>query len=269
MGIWLGPRGKTVITKNDFSYSGNYLFKSDGDHWELALLDGDSDYLVFTKNPGLVDIFIVAGGASGKTGSGSAQYGPTYGGDGGAGGECINADGILMQSGVNYSATIGLTDQSTSLSGGGLNYTARTGYGEDGGRGGCASQGSSYDADPGDDGVYAYNKVSDTLLFTEQEFPGHRFGAGGGGGGCMISISGYPWSNVSGALGGESNGSGHIYGAGAYSSVTSSDNASAGFAKHGQGGGGAYRYWYYQSSQTRNGTVGTGGSGVIFIRDAR
>lgn len=268
MGIWLGPRGKSVITENDFTYSGNYLFKSDGKHWELALLSGSAASLVFTKNPGLCDIFTVAGGQPGSAypNTSSAYYGPSHGGPGGKGGGCVNRDGVRLAANTNYTVTVGLSGQSSSFTGGNVSIAAPSGGGANGGTGGTAAQDGSINASPGSDGVYAYNKSSDTLLFTEAEFPGHRFGPGGGGGAAELGID--RTKDAAGALGGESNGPNHEYGKGAPGG-TYGRNGSNGYANHGQGGGGP-QYWWLTTGggASRTGDPGAGGSGVIFIRDA-
>lgn len=269
MGIWLGPRGKTVITENDFSYSGNYLFKSDGKHWELALLEGNAESLVFTKNPGLCDIFTVAGGQPGRAypNTSSAYYGPSHGGYGGNGGGCVNEDGVRLSANTNYAVTIGTSGQNSSFIGGDVSITAVSGNGSPGGVGGIAAQDITTNATAGTDGVYAYNKSSDTLMFTETEFPGHLFGPGGGGAAAELGVD--RSKDASGALGGESNGPNHEYGKGAPGG-TYGRNGSNGYANHGQGGGGP-QYWWLTTGAgaSRTGDPGAGGSGVIFIRDAR
>lgn len=267
MGIWLGPRGGTGLKESDFTYSGNYLFKSDGRLWEMLLLGGSSASLVFKKNPGKVDIFAVGGGQSGQYYSGGAQdayYGPSNGGVGGKGGECVSLRGVRLAANTNYAATIGGADQSTSLVGGDLNLIAAPAGGSDGGSGGLSTQDGKVDASPGVDGVYAYGENSDTMLFTETEFPGHRFGPGGGGAGSMLQIN--QSNNSANANGGESNGPNHEYGKGG---GYSSHDGSAGYPNHGQGGGGPY-FYRITTGGGRNayGNPGAGGSGIIMIRGA-
>lgn len=273
MGIWLGPRGRSGIEAGDFLYSGNYLFKSDGHgNWEMALLDGRAATLQFLKNPGKVDLFLVAGGQTAKYYNGTpqnAQYGPSHGGIGGNGGETLTMRGVQLSTGTAYSVSIGGSDQNTTLSGGGLNLIAVGGNGISGGEGGVATQDGPTHAPTVSDGVYAYGEASDTLMFTEEEFPGHLFGAPGGGGGSMLYVN--QSNNSAGALGGESNGPAHEYGKGGVYNPYER-NGSSGYPRHGQGGGGPY-FWFTGSvSRYGDGTdaaLGSGGSGVMFIRNAR
>lgn len=281
MGVWLGPRGPVSgITETDFHFTGNYLFKQDAatGKWEAALLG--SGTLSFSKNPGKVDIFLVGGGQKApryedvKTADEAdrnSYSGPSFGDPGGNGGETVTASGIsTLKRNVNYSVTIGASDKNTSFSGSGISLTALAGAGKKGGKGayvpGSSSTAAGVIADRGADGVYAYGKTSDTLLFTEEEFPGHQFGPGGGGG-ATLRYKNLRWAN--GAEGGESNGpdgeSGHggtIYGS---SSSNIYPDGKAGFANHGQGGGGAA---YYYNGAFQIGAQGLGGSGVVFIRSA-
>lgn len=273
MGIWLGPYGGRGIQEGDFTYDGNYLFTSDGKNWEMALLDGNASSLVFHKNPGKVDMFLVAAGKTGgasdpNNSSISAFNGPSPGGDGGDGGGCVTVEGIPMAANTNYSVTIGTSDNNTIIMGGSLSYTAISGNGSKGGKGGSGtySQGHT-DATPGGDGIYAYGKETDTLMFTEQEFPGHRFSPGGGGAGSMVYNN--QNNNSLYALGGESNGPNHEYGKGGEYNPYQ-HNGKNGYTNHGQGGGGAYFYWIPSGGgRSASGTPGAGGSGVVFIRNAR
>ena len=268
MGIWLGPRGRRAITKNDFTYNGNYIFTTDGKNWEIALLGGNAASLVFTKNPGKVDIFAVAGGAKASYYSSTpqnAQVGPSHGAPGGNGGECVTRSGISLAANTNYSVSIGGSDQNTTISGGDLSITAASGHGSSGGAGGIAAQDTTTNASAGTAGVYAYGKPSDTLI--TNAFKGHKFGAGGGGGGSMLYID--QNKNSLPANGGESNGPNHEYGKGG---SYGSKKGSAGYPNHGQGGGGPY-FWYTGSANRygdgTDSSLGLGGSGIVFIRNAQ
>lgn len=273
MGIWLGPYGGRGIQEGDFTYDGEYLFTSDGKDWEMALLTGNASSLVFLKNPGKVDLTIVAGGRSGGAtdpydGVHSAYNGPSKGGDGGNGGGVVPVRGVQFSANTNYAVTVGASDSNSSVIGGGVSYTAVSGNGSSGGTGGDGtySQGHT-DATPGIDGVYAYGENSDTLMFSELEFPGHLFGPGGGGAGSMVYNN--QNNNSLYALGGESNGPNHEYGKGGEYNPYQ-HNGKNGYANHGQGGGGAYFYWIsHGGGRSASGTPGAGGSGVVFIRNAR
>ena len=262
MGIWLGPMGKAMLEAKDIVYGGNYSFtvSPDGEHWELALLSGNAESLVFKKSPGNCDIFLVAGGQPGQPYSGtqgSDYYGPVHGSNGGKGGGCVTAASVKLSSNTNYNVDIGTSGENSSFSGGGISYTAVSGSGSNGGTGGVAVNGqyNIQNATAGSDGVFAYGKNSDTLI--TPAFIGHKFGSGGGAGGAHLGVS--STFNASGSLGGESNGPSHEYGKGG---TGNSGNGTTGYANHGQGGGGAqYNYG--------NATQGLGGSGIIFIRDAQ
>ena len=165
--------------------------------------------------------------------------------------------------------TIGASDNNSSVIGGGVSYTAVSGNGSSGGDGAIV-QNSITEPSPGADGVYAYGEESDTLMFTEAEFPGHLFGPGGSGGGAHCGSTS-KWSQ--GALGGESNGPNHEYGKGGryLSGYPSLANGADGYANHGQGGGGAAYWWTGSVSRYGDGSgnvQGKGGSGVVFIRNA-
>ena len=272
MGIWLGPRGGAGLEESDFTYSGTYLFKTEGRRWELALLSGNAASLVFSRNPGRVDIFAVGGGQSGQYYSGEesqdAYSGPSHGGNGGNGGECVSLRGVRLAANTNYAVTIGASNQSTTLAGGTLNLVAATAGGSSGGAGGVVYWDTTKnDASAGTDGVFAYGDQTDTMLFTETEFPGHLFGPGGGGAGSMLLVNRYGSVDTSAnAIGGESNGPTHQYGnGGSYGS----HDGGPGYPNHGQGGGGPY-YYRVTTGGGRNayGNPGVGGSGIILIRGA-
>lgn len=273
MGIWLGPITSSGLTEDDFSFNGNYIFTVDPNDkrkWELFLESGNAESLVFTKTPGLVDMFIVAGGQSGKQGD-SGSAGPYYevtGGQGGYGGECKTVSSVRLFSGTNYSVTIGASNQNTSFIGGGLSYTAVSGEGSSGGVGGYSYDGESGDATNGTDGVYAFNENSSTII--TQKYAGHKFGAGGGGSGTLLGYDQY--YNSKGGLGGESNGPAGDRGAGARAIVPGNNddvgqNGINGYENHGQGGGGTAPYALQNGRDVYPG-VGSGGSGIIIIRPA-
>lgn len=272
MGVWLGPRSRRGIKEGEFSYTGNYLFKSEGHNWEIALLDGTSASLQFLKNPGKVDLFLVAGGQTAKyywERPQDAVNGPSHGGIGGNGGETLTMRGVQLSTGIAYSVSIGGSDQNTTFSGGGESLIAVGGNGLPGGEGGVSTTDGPTHAPTVSDGVYAYEDVSDTLMFTEAEFPGHLFGAPGGGGGCMLYVN--QSNNSAGALGGESNGPDHEYGKGGVYNPYAR-NGSQGYPRHGQGGGGPYYWWTGSAPRYGDGTdaaLGSGGSGVMFIRNHR
>lgn len=273
MGIWLGPIGAGTIEQGDFSYAGDYVFTVDPNNsrkWELAILSGSASDLVFLKNPGLVDIFMVAGGQSGSYGSGYAYGGSNIGGKGGNGGECKTESSVALAANTNYKVTIGASDGNTTFSGGGLSFIAVSGNGKPGGAGGQSSTNTAYvyDATPGTDGDFAFGEQSSTLI--TPGFIGHRFGQGGGGAGGMIAQYPNTYSYMAdGARGGKTNNATNPQqdgsaGAGARTSGIGGHNGTNGLANHGQGGGGAELY--ANGYNNANGYVGSGGSGVMFIR---
>lgn len=272
MVVWNGPRGMPKITAADLEYSGNMLFTSDGENWEAVLLDGAAATLRFKKNPGLVDIFMVAGGQSASYYAGAEQNaysGPSHGCPGGAGGECVTLEAVKLEKETDYTVSIGGSDQDTTINLDERTYRARSGYGSAGGVGATVSSSGTIVPANGDDGVFAYGEDQDTLLI--DDFAGHKFGPGGGGGGAHLGSNGA----FSGAgLGGESNGSEHQHGKGGryLRGYPGSANGADGYANHGQGGGGPAYWWMGSASRYGDGTenaLGKGGSGVMFIRGHR
>lgn len=270
MGVWLGPMGGgQPITLADISYSGSMDFATDGTNWEAVLKSGTAATLRFLKNPGKVDIFIVAGGqtAPGYSGERNANSGPSIGDPGGAGGECITIEGLRLSKEQDYSVTVGGSDENSTITIGGTTYTARSGFGSRGGSGANYTPSKQEAPENGDDGVFAYGKSQDTVMV--ESFIGHKFGPGGGGGGAHLNATGA----YSGAgLGGESNGAEHQYGKGGRYMVgyLAGANGSDGYDNHGQGGGGAAYYWLSSGGgASRLGDPGAGGSGAIFIRNHR
>lgn len=293
MGVWLGPRKLAqIITSEDFIYSGEHIFAQSGKNWEIALLSTGN--LTFLKNPGKVDIFIVAGGQNGYSSddaiNDNINTGPVHGGHGGNGGECITQRKIKINKNIQYAATIGGSEENSSFSTGDNIFMARAGQGITGGEGGIVGTQNSNPTltsaieSPEIDGIYAYGESTDTMLISEEDFNGHKFGGAGAGGGAMRYGDTYhsrAWTAQSGEsrrpIGGESNGPSQEYGGGGYywsgqASSTSNANGTDGYANHGQGGGGAL-HWAYSSGVGKYGAnndssaFGKGGSGIILIRN--
>ena len=240
MGIWLGPMGGNGIGANDFTFTGQSSYTSSGGYWEIALTGGENATLVFLKPPGAVDIFLVAGGKTGGKGGGNA-----YGGRGGAGGELKTIPGVALEVGVSYGVTVGASDKDSKFTiPGGTEYIAQSGQGQTGGRGGQCGDSGNVTAGAGSDGSLAFNG-NDCL-----SFPGRKFGASGGGGGC--TSSGYDSKNP--AKGGET-------GAGKGGDSYGSPGVNA-TANTGSGGGGQG----YNAATSKVWGPGSGGSGVILIR---
>ena len=144
MVIWNGPRRLPMLTAADIEYEGDMLFTSNGNNWELALLSGETATLRFLRNPGFVDLFLVAGGQSAAYYAGAEQNaysGPSHGCPGGKGGECVTVEGVKLSSETDYSVSIGGSDEDTTMEVGETVYAARSGYGSDGGVGATVTSG--------------------------------------------------------------------------------------------------------------------------------
>jgi hypothetical protein len=251
--------GLSGLAESDFSYTGTYKFARDGRNWEIALLS--SGTLKFLKNVGLVDFFVVSGGKDGDSISSWGSAGNLKACSGGKGGGRVTSEGVLMTKGADYAAVIGANEQNSSISGTGVSLSAAPGTGTFSfGGGGAESDRDAVDPDHTlpqypMHGAYAYEKATDTVLISD--FVGHKFGAGGGGGGCDQRLDGH---TRSGGMGGDTGGGR----GGGYDEEETMHNGADGLANHGAGGGGAYRF--------RSGTdnyCGHGGSGIIFIRNHR
>ena len=236
--------GVTFNPNTDISYSGSKTVIDDGGgNWRVKFTT--SGTLTFTKSPGSVDLFLVGQGAGG----GNTYHQPA----GGGGGYTLTQSSIIPTVGTEYSIVVGSTGgaigaagQSTTGFGytanGGLSTSTQTGgNGGSGGGGGnatAAGAGGSNGANGGASG--GTGQGTTTKEFGESS--GSLYGGAGGGGTWTGSIA-------SGGSGGGGNGGG---GSGTIP-------AQSGTANTGGGGGGGY-----QSTVS-----GTGGSGIVIIRNAR
>lgn len=204
-------------------------------NWELAIKK--SCTLTFTRVVDAVDVFLVGGGAPGGNSDGG------YGGQGGKGGGRTTQSSVTLNEGTGYAIVIGGSGKATT----GFGYTAATGGGSDGGAG--ADYRSTLHGKSGSSGAYAFGS-SASLLYS-----GRKYGPGGGGGGYVQSAN-----NVYNGGDGGTTGGGH----GADRSHTAAAD-SAGTANTGGGGGGAC----YDAPYNKSYGPGTGGSGIIIIRNHR
>ena len=258
-----------------FTYSGDYVVRDDG---VVELLT--SGTLVFLE-PKVIDVFMVGGGAGGKSASGNSDQG--YGFAGGAGGYTRTVRRINVAANTNIPVTIGAggATSDTGEPGGASGFNTfsvsgaeripSSGYtqsattkGGSGGGGGVRSN-SDYGAGGtnGNDGESGYPVSQSTggkgQGFSTREFnesTGKLYAAGGGGGRYISAQT--PVISPGGTGGGGS-------GAWSGSSTSSYQVAAAGVANTGSGGGGG---------ATPAGAVSyalgaSGGSGIVCFRDAQ
>lgn len=275
MRLRLRGGGKPSAPK--FTYDGDYVIRDDG---VVELLT--SGTIVFLE-PTVIDVFMVGGGSSGRSGYTS----PKFGCGGGAGGYTRTVRKFNAVANNGYTVTIGAGGSpnplgnlhgnpggSTSFgtftvnggsitpagnisyiasgysggSGGGSGVSSNSGYGAGGSDGANGEQGySGSNLVPGGDG-----QNSTTREFGETT--GKLYAGGGGGGRYMSSQT--PVVSMGGAGGG---GNGGWCGTG-----TNKQAAAAGGANTGGGGGGGA---VNSSSSYVNGA--SGGSGIVCFRAAK
>lgn len=237
-----------------YSYSSSNQPIDDGDgNWRIKFLQ--SGTLTVAEDV-YVDIFAVGGG-----GNGGFYSSTNAGGGGGAGGYTTTTRNVKLEKDKTYVVTVGAANGTSSLTneegtaiceaaGGGNASSSNGGSGGSGGAGGAYYGVGA--TTPGSDGSDAITSSSSASGGTGQGSTTREFGeadgdlyAGGGGGGRNSSA---------GASAGADGGGGD----GASNTVA----AKAGGENTGGGGGGS-------SSYTVGITPGTGGSGIVIIRNAR
>lgn len=237
-----------------YTYSGSNQPIDDGDgNWRIKFLS--SGTLTVEKDSN-VDIFAVGGG-----GNGGLYSSTNAGGGGGAGGYTTTTRNVKLEKDKTYVVTVGAANGTSSLTneegtaiceaaGGGNASSSNGGSGGSGGAGGAYYGVGA--TTPGSDGSDAITSSSSASGGIGQGSTTREFGeadgdlyAGGGGGGRNSSA---------GASAGADGGGGD----GASNTVA----AKAGGENTGGGGGGS-------SSYTVGITPGTGGSGIVIIRNAR
>ena len=246
-----------------------------GIDWKIKITKSTS--ITFSQMPtGSVDLFMVGGGGSGVRAATNIGGDNTHGGGGGCGGFTTTSKNISVAKGQAYQITIGSggvpsSDGFTGGNGGNTYAFGQTAMGGscgatsygDTGSGGSGGGGHGDGTNPrtGGDGGYngsdgKYGTYKSQITFgagqgkTTREF-GESTGtlyAGGGGGACGAAKADTLGDGGKGGSGGGGNGAGW-------------SAAKDGKANTGGGGGGACRFV--------NTTPGSGGSGVVIIRNHR
>lgn len=226
-----------------FDTENGMLYVKEGSDWEVAFLL--SGTLILDKQLNNVDVFMINAGMNGTNGS----DGDSGGGTGGNGGKYQTWAGTSIPAGT-YAIAIGQSNGAVT-SFGELMEVAADSPSVNGGQGavGGIYSGGNHAADPGADGVYAFEDNSNLI------YPARKYGSSGGGGGTSSSNNG---ASFPGQSGGENAGAG---------SSNVNTNGGPGLANTGSGGGGGFGRFYNGSGSHSNG--GNGGSGIILIRPAR
>lgn len=283
-----------------FTYNGSYNVLDDGNgNWRIKLLSNGTYTSNFATS---IDAFLVGGGGGGGASS-DEKVAPNYMGSGGGGGGYTKTQKNILLNTASYTITIGNGGGSGAAGGttSAFNYEAlggqpgiTEGSGGAGGSGGGAG-GYSYNLAPGKGGEYGNSgknmqssSSSQSLSFggSGQNFTTCEFGQGTTSG-CNSGVTNYASGGTGGsgrgngshATAGDGNGyttanlSGISAGAGSGGKKSNGGNATA---NTGSGGGGAsFHYGKYNVFGTYVGstittyTGGTGGSGIVVIRNAR
>ena len=226
-----------------YSFSSNSdLVTEDGQNWHIRFLNSG----VFRSPINMkIDLYLQGGGGAGS-GSGANSSGGFGGGDG----WLENHYGISLTAGTEYEIVIGAGGKGTRANGGDGGSTSAFGYTVNGGKGGIKDNapGEGYSGVGGTRG-YGINSSggdgSSNETYAFDASSGLIFGGCGGGGGALY--------------GGAGSG-GYPYGA---------DGDCSAEPNTGAGGGGAS----HQDGQNADGSYGaisgSGGSGIVIIRNAR
>lgn len=253
-----------------YSFTGNapQFLKDENGNWEIVFTKDCQ--ITFTRLPGPVEIFLVGGGGKGGSGSGyveSSSVSASYGGNGGAGGECKTVPATL-NTGVAYTVTIGGSGLPTAVQASGVFDVTSAAGAQGGGATGAVhtrngDQAQRTDAGTADNGVLAFG-TGGTLY--ENGTPIY-FGADGGGGAAYSTALGdHAVASGGGTTGGGNGGSDA-------SDSTNGGYGEAGQANTGSGGGGGSSC--KRSTDPRNDAMnhgregGLGGSGIVIIRNHR
>lgn len=239
------------FTSADFTYTGTYTWVDDGSgNWRLKFLTSGT----FTpKKKVKIDVFLVGGGAPGY--KGNYVYDGTVGGPGGAGGYTGTYASIEITKDTPYVISVGGQCGASSAFGksksGGAAPTVPLSS-SSGGSGGGSHSNRKYGRPAGNGGSngsagYGYLPGSGQESTTREfgEATGALYAAGGGG--CDMNDGDTFRANTQGGDGGGGVGEG------------TSGSATGGTTNSGSGGGGA----------GRNHSPGSGGSGIVIIRNAR
>lgn len=253
--------GAAALALPQFSCTGTppTLYQdADGD-WELVFLRNCTITFQRIKTP--VEIFMVGGGASGKSGAHKevwATWDGVYGmqdnatgGDGGGGGERVTTQSpVTLTPGTTYHINIGESGVSTSIPELGLSAAAGTvGGGATGAVAYKGNQGSPrVDAGSADDGSLAFG-TGGTLY--ENGTPIYFGAEGGGGSAFSLTLGG---SSADASAGGDTGGG----------DGGSNGSGTAGTPGTGSGAGGGAA-----CTDGSGAAGGLGGSGIVIMRNAR
>lgn len=224
--------GGSAKPKLAFSFDGvmSAVQEDEEGNWEFAILSTGN--LVFKKDPGLIDVFLVGGGGSG---SGYAQS--IGGGNGGGGGYTLYEFGLSVEKNKAYLIEVGDGGAESEIVGVGYSggttsafgYYAEGGDGGEntkGGNGGSGGGGGLYnggdggsDGSDGEDGDYdgGFGQSWTTKAFGEENREiyaggggGTTGGKGGAGGGGNAWVNGVENTGGGGGGGGAAGGSGVV-----------------------------------------------------------
>lgn len=249
-----GGGGSNFISEEDITFDGasisgssTVLYSSSGTDWEVIILEASGQNIEFAKRPGSVDICLVSAGNDGSDG---------HSRKGGNGGEVLNSNMFTLEQG-SYSVTVGISGSGnthdTSIYNFGGSEPLLKAYQANG-----ENNGGNDTTANGGNGVYAFD--DDEVI--NQTYKTRKYGAGGGRGSvCSKNSSTGIWSTSVASGSGGTTGGGAGYPAG--------DGASAGngLANTGSGGGGGRQGT--TAGGVSYGAGGSGGSGIIIIRNHR
>lgn len=289
----------SLRTIPEFTYSGSYQIVDDNDNvisnvdsytgnWKIRFLS--SGTLTFTNLHSAskgIDVFLVGGGGNGGRSYGGFQagrWGYASGGGGGGGGYRTTKRGVSVTT-TSYSISVGGARTKSTAFG----YTANPGANGSGGFANLADceggpAGGSGGAAGGRGGVNIcspYNGASGGCEFDDCNFSSNRYGGGGGGGHGHNGEVSYTSGSKDPGIG--TPGNGGAGGGGTGNNQYRNANTHNGQANTGGGGGGASfvydRYtagsncWSsngcFDVSRTTEYAAGTGGSGIVIIRNKR
>ena len=289
----------------EFTYTGSYQIVDDSDNvisdpnsytgnWKIRFLSSGT-FTITNLNGAAngIDVFLVGGGGNGNLGFGhqAGRNGYAAGGGGGGGGYRTTKKGVSVSK-TSYSITVGAAKNKSTAFG----YTANPGNSaktSDGSLSSCEGgpAGATGGASGGRGGVNLCdpnNGAAGGCEFNDCNFSSRRYGGGGGGGhghnGYMSSSN----NNQSSGVG--TPGKGGAGGGGTGNNQYRGYNTHNGQANTGGGGGGGsfvFDKWdacgtksdsscncwssdgCFNVSTTSHYPAGTGGSGIVIIRNKR
>ena len=248
----------TVGSDYMFTYTGNCTVYDDGNNnWRIKFLTSGT----FKSSVNVaIDVFVVGGGGGGGNGMIRGS-----GGAGGGGGKSTKGEFNIVAN-TSYAITIGDGGASVTgaswkqLTGGTGGTSSAFGFSATGGTGGggysSPGTGSSTGGNGGISGGAGAKGGTGVIEFLDTT---GTYYAGGGGGGGGYNCNGVDCGAAgSGGAGGTEGG-----GAGGKAGLSGGNNGTSGTANTGGGGGGG------GSAYGDNSTSGSGGSGVVVIRNTK